>query len=188
MEKVAQRQQKVGGGMKLEIGGGTRPCGNGFRNLDKCPEADIVFDLDTIPPGHLPFADESVAECYSSHCFEHLRNPAEVMREVARVCRQGAPFELRVPHPLSDVAMVPGHLHVLSPLCLKNMNHYFRQDWWPPERFPRRLELQREEVSPSEFFPEIRGLHPTWSEEQVLKFAARAAHDVRFHFLVVANT
>ena len=43
--------------MKLEIGGGNTPRGEGFVNLDCLPCADIAIDLEKDP---LPFADDSV--------------------------------------------------------------------------------------------------------------------------------
>ncbi len=170
--------------MKLELGGGPFPRGEGFVNLDRVPGADVVFDLDTIPPGYLPFGDETVAEVYSSHALEHLRDPLEVLREIARVCRVGAPVEIRVPHWLSDIAMSPGHTCVLGPVAVRNICHFFLTQHWTGR--PRRLELLREEYSPSAYFGELKGLYPAWTDDQLLRLCPGAAHDVRFHFEVTA--
>lgn len=168
---------------KLEIGGGIYPR-EGFTNLDQVPNADIHFDLDSIPGQTLPLPDESVGEVYSSHCFEHLKDPIAVMREVARVCRVGARVEIRVPHWLSDIAFSPGHLSILSQTVVRNVCHFFTKQHWGGR--PRRLKLVDETYSKSGFFGEVRNLHPEWTEEQVLKFAPGAAHDVRYIFEVVA--
>ncbi len=166
--------------IKLEIGGGIKPRGEGYLNLDLTEAADIIFNLDTIPSGgKLPFEDESVEAVYSSHCFEHLLDPLLVLREVARVCVVGAPVEIRCPHPLSDLAMVSGHRSVLSPICMKNWTHYFHETDFPRTTCPRRLRIDRIEVSPSELIDEIQKLYPRWSREQLMEFAPRAAHDYR---------
>ena len=70
--------------MKLEIGGGNTPRGEGFVNLDCLPCADIAIDLEKDP---LPFADDSVDEVYSAHCLEHVNNAVGVLAEVLRVCK-----------------------------------------------------------------------------------------------------
>lgn len=171
--------------MKLELGGGTRARGEGFVNLDLCPTADIVHDLDT---GVLPLEDQTVQEVYSSHCLEHLKHPFSALHEIARVCVVGARVEIRVPHPLSDMAMTPGHLHVIAPTAIENCINHFRSDWWPIDRHPRRLILVRTDYSPSCYFAHLRRLYPLWTDDDVLKYAPRACHDVRYHFLVVENT
>ncbi len=170
--------------MRLEIGGGIFPVGDGWVNLDTVPSADIIFDLATIPPGRLPFDDESVDGVYSSHCFEHLRDPMAVLREVARVCRLGATVEIRVPHWLSEVAFCPGHLCALAPVTMKNICHYFLQVAWGDS--PRRLRQTGEHYEPSALFGELRGLYQHWSEEQVRRYAAGACHEIRYHFEVIA--
>lgn len=173
--------------MKLEIGGGIKPRGDGYINLDLTPGADIHFDLDTIPPARLPFADESVEAVYSAHCLEHVREPVAVLNEVARVCPGGAHVEIRVPHPLADVAMVPGHRHVIAPITVKNWCHYFVAEYWPRQSCPRRLRLDRVEFSPSEYIDQLQRLYRGWTREQLMEFAPRAAHDSRFHFTVIPN-
>lgn len=172
--------------MMLELGGGRIPR-FGYVNLDIVPLADIVFDLDCVPPDRLPLEDQSVEAVFSSHCLEHVRSPFAVLQEVARVCVVGAPVEIRVPHPLSDLAMTYGHQQVISPVDIQNVLYHFRSDWWPTSVHPRRLELVREEYSPSCYFDRLRGLYPGWSEDDVLRFAPRASHDIRFHMRVVAN-
>lgn len=173
--------------IRLELGGGATPRGDGFVNLDILPGADVVFDLDGVPPQALPFADESVAEAYSSHALEHVRDPWAVLKEVARVCVAGAPVTARVPHWLSDSALCPGHRHTLGPTAVRNVCEHFRDSWWPRGRCPRRLELRAVAFRPSADFAEVRGLYPAWSEDQVLRFAPGAAHDITYSFEVVAN-
>src|SRR5882724_9186504 len=55
--------------MKLEFGGGKKPRGDGWVNVDQCQEADVIHNLNLRP---WPFADDSAGEIYSSHCLEHL--------------------------------------------------------------------------------------------------------------------
>lgn len=174
-------------GVKLEIGGGIYPRGEGFLNLDLKPNADIRFDLNSIPPGRLPFDDDTVEECYSSHCFEHIKEPLDVMKEVARVMTVGSHFEMRVPHWLSDIAMCYDHRQVMGPMLFRNWLQHFKDEHWPKDKNPKILRLDNEEYSRSAYFDELRELYLLWREDQVLRFAPGACHDIRYHFTVVPN-
>lgn len=95
---------------KLELGCGShkRP---GFFGIDKAPSAvtDLVMDIETAP---LPFSDDSIAHVYSSHAFEHLDHPSSPihpLREIVRVCRDGALAEIWTPHGRSNDGLLFGH-------------------------------------------------------------------------------
>ena len=106
--------------MKIELGGGNKPAGNGFINVDKWAHesVNVVCDFEKDP---LPFESNSVDEIYSSHCFEHLDHLFNVIHEIVRVCKDGAKVVIRTPHPFAETAMCPsvhpfpGHKNVLSP-------------------------------------------------------------------------
>lgn len=100
--------------MKLDIG-----CGEnkhpGFIGIDKrrLPTVDYVIDLDEEV---LPFPDNSVEEVLLYNVLEHLESPWKVMREVIRVCKDGAIIRVRFPHPLHENAHKdPEHKYVLVP-------------------------------------------------------------------------
>ncbi len=60
----------------------------------------------------LPFPDESVDYVYSSHAFEHLEapgSPIQTLREMVRVCRDGATVEIWTPYGKSNDALLLGH-------------------------------------------------------------------------------
>jgi SAM-dependent methyltransferase len=59
------------------------------------PDVDHVCDLNASP---LPFADDSVARVFSSHCIEHLADPVKLLREISRVGAHGAAIELWHPY------------------------------------------------------------------------------------------
>lgn len=174
-------------GMKLELGGGDRPKGGGFVNFDMLPCADVVCDLDE----PLPLPDESVGQVFSSHCLEHLPRPLFTLHEIVRVCRVGATVEIRVPHWLSQIAMVPGtlsfpgHRFVISPVEIVNWCEHFAQETWQGQA--RRLRLDRTDVDRSADWDEIRGLYPHWREDQVERFAPGACYSIGFFFTVIGN-
>lgn len=168
--------------LKIELGGGKRARGDGFVNVDICDGADVRCDLDR---DRLPFEDGSVDEVYSSHCLEHLSNPYHLLHEVARVCREGARVEVRVPHWLSQMALCAGHHCTVSPLQVQHWTQDFVADWWAGS--PRRLKLVSTEYVPSASFGRLRELYSWWPEEDVLKFAPDATHEIRFGFEVIRN-
>ena len=170
--------------MKLELGGGVKPRGEGFANLDKLSVADIQHDITHHP---WPIEDGIVTEIYSSHCIEHVPDPMRMLQEIARVGVLGCPVEIRCPHPISDLAMVWDHRHTFSPIAAINAEHHFPQDHWVHEK---RLQLQRIEYHPSILLEEakrdlpfLRGL----SNEAIMKWIPRTCHECRFFYVVVGN-
>jgi SAM-dependent methyltransferase len=89
----------------LGCGSAKRP---GFIGLDciDLPGVDHVLDLTTEP---LPFADRSVDEVYSAHFLEHVKEPNNIIRELGRVCRDGAHIEFWTPYAFSNEAFLYGH-------------------------------------------------------------------------------
>lgn len=85
--------------IKLNIG-----CGfdkkEGYLNIDKMAdcEPDQVVDLE----GPWPFKDNSVGEISASHVLEHIGQASEtflnIMKEIYRVCADGAKIHIQVPH------------------------------------------------------------------------------------------
>jgi SAM-dependent methyltransferase len=85
--------------LKLNIGCGfnKRP---GYINVDKekACEPDVVADLE----GRWPFEDNTVDEVSAIHVLEHLGQSTQsflgIMKEIYRVCRNGAKVHIVVPH------------------------------------------------------------------------------------------
>lgn len=170
--------------MKVEIGGGDRARGDGFINVDMLESADVVHDLNVTP---WPFDDESVDEVYSSHCIEHVDCHATFVREVARICKIGAAVEIRCPDPMSEMAMVSGHKHVVSINVVRHMDHIFPELFWDG---PRRLRLERIEPGSDDYwFPMARNcnLFARWTDDEILTWIPRTRHENRFYFTVTPN-
>ncbi|HLO64329.1 MAG TPA: hypothetical protein VK165_15330, partial [Azonexus sp.] len=90
--------------LKLNLGCGRRKR-EGFVNVDSqagC-QPDLVLDLEKTP---WPWPDDSVDEIDLIHVLEHLGQAPEVylgvMKELWRVCCDGARIRIMVPHPRSD--------------------------------------------------------------------------------------
>lgn len=101
--------------MKLNIGCGGRKL-DGYVNVDAEPtvKPDVLADLG----GPWPFEDNSVDEVVASHILEHLTTPQlfNVMRELYRVCKNGAVTHIAVPHPRSDLYLNdPTHQRPVMP-------------------------------------------------------------------------
>jgi hypothetical protein len=113
----------VGGdGMRLNLG-----CGNrkrpGWRNVDKVPHCspDEIVDLERLP---WPWPDNSVDEMFLSHVLEHLGEVTDVylgiIKEIYRVCRDGATITVVVPHPRHDNFLNdPTHVRAVTAEGLK---------------------------------------------------------------------
>lgn len=169
--------------VKIELGGGLRPKGPPFVNVDLNPGMEgRQANLEKEP---IPFPDDSADEMYSAHFLEHIHNQAHVLREIVRVCVMGAKVEIRVPHYLSTMAMCAGHRCVISPQQVKHWTDDFPQAFF--QDMPKRLRLVRTEQVPGEYFAEAKRLHPRWTDDQVMRFVPGAAHEIQYHLEVIAN-
>jgi ubiquinone/menaquinone biosynthesis C-methylase UbiE len=83
--------------LKLDLGCGPARRGADFVGVDVLdgPSVDVVGDvLDVLRA----LGDESVAEIYSSHLFEHIDDLSELVDEVERVLVVGGRLHVVVPH------------------------------------------------------------------------------------------
>jgi len=85
--------------LKLNIGSGYKKF-EGFINIDgdhHC-QPDFVVNLDDRNL-ILPFDDDSVSEIIAHHILEHIgEGYIPLLREIYRVCEDGAMIDVRVPH------------------------------------------------------------------------------------------
>ena len=56
---------------------------------------DVKHDLNKFP---YPFGENTFDEIYTSHVLEHLDDLTNVMKELKRICKDGAKIKIRVPH------------------------------------------------------------------------------------------
>jgi hypothetical protein len=170
--------------VKLEIGGGEWPRGRDWANLDMLPCADIVHNLEIRP---WPIGDDTVEEVYSCHCFEHVGSLDSNFREIARICKLGAPVEIRMPHPYSHLAMIEDHKHVFGPVAAINMEEHFPSRFWLGVK---RLKLERMELHPSIMLPQARADLPFLaglSDEVVMRWIPGTCHETRFFYRCITN-
>jgi tetratricopeptide (TPR) repeat protein len=115
-----------GPALKLNLG-----CGNlkmkGFVNVDCVAicQPDMLVDLEKTP---WPWEDDSVDEIKLIHVLEHLGQQTDVflsiIKEMYRVCRDGARIEITVPHPRSEAFLGdPTHVRPVTGAML----HLFSQ-------------------------------------------------------------
>lgn len=98
--------------MKLNFG-----CGNdkldGYVNCDISNNVNPDMIVDITKP--LPFADNEVEEVLMFHVLEHTLKPIEVLKEIYRVCKNGAVIKIRVPYFSSESAFSQiDHYHFFS--------------------------------------------------------------------------
>lgn len=161
--------------MKLNIGSGHVKI-DGFLNVDHDPlvKPDILCNLEELK---LPLEDSSVDEIVAHHIFEHI-GPGFIpmMKELYRVCKDGAKLDIKFPHHRSEVWFGdPTHVRKLTIPQLKmfskkeNIKHIiehnsssgmglwldvdfevvaYQEKLYPKweERFPQMSELEQIEV------------------------------------------
>ncbi len=118
--------------MKLNIGSGyNKP--EGYISVDSNPvcQPDVLHDCDTFP---WPWADNSVTEAVFHHSLEHMGQQTSVflgiMRELYRVCQNGAVITITVPHPRHDSFMHdPTHVRIITPVGLSMFDREMNEQW-----------------------------------------------------------
>lgn len=80
--------------MRLDIGSGDLPLGEGWTTVDLYAPADVKADM-----AKLPFDTDSVDAIHCSHALEHIRTErvAEVLGEFLRVLRSRGTLTVEVP-------------------------------------------------------------------------------------------
>ena len=101
--------------LKLNLGCGSKKL-DGYLNVDKFGEPDMVFDLETFP---WPWEDSSVSKILLSHVLEHLGQDTDIylniIKELYRVCKNNAEILVIVPHPRHDTFMTdPTHVRPIT--------------------------------------------------------------------------
>jgi predicted SAM-dependent methyltransferase len=99
--------------MKLNLG-----CGNqkykGYLNVDSNPRCkpDKIVDLEK----RLPFKDNTFEEVTAEHIIEHISDTERIMKEIWRICKNGAVVKITVPHYKTEAAFTdPTHKRFFSP-------------------------------------------------------------------------
>jgi predicted SAM-dependent methyltransferase len=112
-------------------------CGNakrsGWVNVDKIATCtpDQVVDLEKLP---WPWPDNSAEEVVLSHVLEHLGATTElylgIIKELYRVCRDGAMVTVTVPHPRHDHFLFdPTHVRAVTAEGLQMFSQKLNRDW-----------------------------------------------------------
>ena len=104
--------------MKLNLGCGMNKM-SGHINVDKFPQCqpDLVMDMEVTP---WTFKDSEVEGIVLNHVLEHIGKDVDVffgvMKEMYRVCKNGAIIEINVPHPRHDNFINdPTHVRIITP-------------------------------------------------------------------------
>lgn len=84
--------------MKLNLGCG-RDLKEGYVNVDLYGEDVFKADITAFP---WPWQDSSVSEVLLHNVMEHLPDTVGTMKELYRVCHDGALVHIAVPHPRHD--------------------------------------------------------------------------------------
>jgi len=118
--------------VKLNLGCGRRKRG-GWLNVDRSTlcQPDQVVDLERVP---WPWPDGSVDEIMLSHVLEHLGATTEsyfaIMKEMWRVCRDGATVTIVVPHPRHDDFLHdPTHVRIITAEGLSMFSQALNREW-----------------------------------------------------------
>lgn len=109
--------RKSQGSIRLNLG-----CGNdikeGYINLDisKFKGVDVVHNLDKFP---YPFPSNYFDEVYARDSIEHLKDLFKTMKEIHRICKNGAIVNIIVPYWHSSNAFYPNHHYFFNTDSMK---------------------------------------------------------------------
>lgn len=116
--------------MKLNLG-----CGHerleGWVNVDKAGEPEVRCDLEQFP---WPWGDSTVSEVRLHHVLEHLGETTAVylgvLKELYRVCADGARVHITVPHPRHDDFLIdPTHVRPILAESFQLLSKRRCLDW-----------------------------------------------------------
>ena len=131
-EPIDPAERALQTGLKLNLGCGNRHI-DGFVNVDResSLNPDLVVDLEKTP---WPWSDNSVEEVKLIHVLEHLGQETSVflaiIKELYRVCQDGAFIDIEVPHPRSDGFIGdPTHVRAIIPPTLNLFNRRLNAEW-----------------------------------------------------------
>ena len=118
------------GGLRLNLGCGMNRM-DGYVNVDRYGEPDVRHDLEAFP---WPWPDDSVEEVRLSHVLEHLgRDPdvyLEIMKELYRVCRDGATIRIAAPHHRHDYFFNdPTHVRAVTAEGMELFSQRINRHW-----------------------------------------------------------
>jgi hypothetical protein len=114
--------------VKLNLGCGYKKQ-EGWINVDASAacQPDVVLDLEQLP---WPWSTDAAEQVRFIHSLEHMgRDPVVflgIMKELHRVCCNGAEIEIIVPHPRHDDFLGdPTHVRVITPKLLQLFDRQF---------------------------------------------------------------
>jgi hypothetical protein len=116
--------------VKLNLGCGSQIL-PGYCNVDKFGAPDLVWDLERLP---WPWDDNSAEEVLLSHVLEHLgQDPKDfiaIIKELYRVCRNGALLKIIVPHPRHDTFLIdPTHVRAITMATMEMFSRRLNLEW-----------------------------------------------------------
>ena len=94
-------------GNKLNLGCGSKPL-EGFINVDLNPMNEKILKVDLEQP--LPFENNYFNYVFAENIFEHIFKLEDLLKELHRICKEGAEIEVIVPHRSSLHADGIGHI------------------------------------------------------------------------------
>lgn len=118
--------------LKLNIGCGfnKKP---GWINVDQFSACapDQIVDVEEVP---WPWPDNSADEILLSHVLEHVgtspKNYLDIIKEIWRVCCDGARVEIRLPHPRHDYFLIdPTHVRAIHPRSFEHFSQRRNREW-----------------------------------------------------------
>jgi predicted SAM-dependent methyltransferase len=118
------------GGLRLNLGCGMKRV-EGFVNVDTHGEPDVRHDLEAVP---WPWPDDSVGEILLTHVLEHLGRETKVylniMKELYRVCHDGAAIRIVVPHHRHESFFNdPTHVRVVTAPAMTLFSQRLNRQW-----------------------------------------------------------
>lgn len=151
--------------MRLNLGCGHRIF-DGYVNVDKfhSPGVDVVKDLESLP---WPWETDSVDEVCLIHVLEHLGQTPEtyfsIIKELYRVCKDGALVYVEVPYPLHpDFWGDPTHVRPITVggllLLSKSFCNLMRAEGLAGTPIAEHIDVDFEHVENAEYTDPLTGI------------------------------
>lgn len=132
LAKSASVQRTAANPLRLNLGSGGKNL-DGWVNVDReaACHPDILCDLEKFP---WPWPTNGVDAIMLAHVLEHLGESREtylnVIKEIYRICKNGAVVQIQVPHPRHDHFLAdPTHVRAITVEGIQMFDQSLNREW-----------------------------------------------------------
>lgn len=130
LERLTKKLTFMKNGLRLNIGSGAADIDDQISiDIKPLKNVDLVWDVDQ----GLPFSNDSVEYIKATDFLEHIFDLEFVLKEMYRVSKHGALWNIRIPHFSSDSAASIQHKHFFTDVGFQffspNLKNVLEDNW-----------------------------------------------------------